>query len=230
MATESLLQQRLGYQFNHGDLLQQALTHRSFSGHHNERMEFLGDSLVNMIAAKLLYAKFPKASEGLLTSMRAKLVCRESLAEIARSMELSDHMQVGTSLRDGAYRFDSILSDTLEALIGAIYLDSGHSGCETVLEPYFIAMLENIDELEVRDAKSRLQEWLQGRGLPVPEYQVMSITGPAHQREFQVNCHLAAHKKIPDYPEQGVMGTGKSRRMAEQQAAKRALEQLQVNH
>ena len=221
------LQQDLQYEFKQINILEQALTHRSFSRIHNERMEFLGDGLVNFVVASMLYQRYSDSKEGELTSMRAKLVCRETLAELAREFSLGNYVRLGSSLLQGGNRYDSILCDLFEAVMGAIYLDSDFNTVAVVLKSIFYSRVDKIaQEGNVRDAKSRLQEWLQGRAMDAPEYKLVETTGPAHERYFSVSCQLNNHSKLSNFPKSGVLGTGKSRRLAEQQAAQQALELL----
>ena len=213
----------IGYVFNSRDLLKQALTHRSHGAAHNERLEFLGDSILNCIIAQALYERFLDVREGDLSRLRANLVRQETLAEIAQGLGLGEQLRLGEGeLKSGGFRRPSILADGLEALFGAVFIDGGFERArETVLrlfEPY----LSNLDpQHSGKDAKTTLQEFLQGRRLALPQYQLRAARGEAHAQEFEVECHI---------PELGITttGHGPSRRAAEQEAARRAFEQTGV--
>ena len=212
---------RIGHHFADPTLRQRALTHRSASGRNNERLEFLGDGLVNLIVAEALYHRFPQADEGWLTRARAQLVREESLAGIARELALGDLLELGPGeLKSGGFRRDSILADALEAVVGAIHLDAGFEACRRTalgwFEPCFATLAQNGTE---KDAKTRLQEWLQARGLPLPEYTLLATRGDEHDRMFDVACRLAD-------PAMETTGDGRSRRQAEQRAARAILERL----
>lgn len=219
------LSQRIGYQFHNQSLLEEALTHCSVGAANNERLEFLGDSIVNFLIAEYLFKQFPEASEGRLTRLRAKLVRGKTLAVLAKEFDLGSFLHMGPGeLKSGGYRRESILADALEALIGAIYLDSGLDICrERVLEWYGDRLVTLNPTLDEKDAKTRLQELLQGKGLPLPQYEVVGITGQTHDQHFTVVCRLKN-------PVCESVGEGSSRRLAEQQAAERVLQTLiQVN-
>ena len=209
-----------GYVFQSREILKQALTHRSFGTAHNERLEFLGDSILNCIIAQALYERFLNVREGDLSRLRANLVRQETLAEIAQGLGLGEQLRLGEGeLKSGGFRRPSILADGLEALFGAVFLDGGFDKArETVLrlfEPY----LSNLDpQHSGKDAKTTLQEFLQGRRLALPQYLLRATRGEAHAQEFEVECLI---------PELGItaIGRGTSRRSAEQEAAKRAFEQ-----
>ncbi len=212
---------RIGHRFADPALRQRALTHRSASGRNNERLEFLGDGLVNLIVAEALYQRFPQADEGWLTRARAQLVREESLAGIARELALGDLLELGPGeLKSGGFRRDSILADALEALVGAIHLDAGFDTCRRIalgwFEPSFATLAQTGTE---KDAKTRLQEWLQARGLPLPQYALLDTRGDEHDRIFDVACRLAD-------PSMEATGDGSSRRQAEQRAARAILERL----
>jgi ribonuclease III len=221
MSLDSLTTKGLGYQFKTSALLTQALTHRSFSGINNERLEFLGDSVLNFIIAHQLYLRFPKLPEGDLSRLRAQLVKESTLAEIAFSLNLGDALKLGEGeLKSAGWRRPSILADALEALIGAVYSDAGFADTETVVLKLYAEKLENIDpKLIDKDAKSQLQEYLQGRKIDLPDYNVLSIEGEAHAQTFKMECAI---KKLNITS----VGEGTSRRVAEQQAAQLALEKL----
>ncbi len=217
-----LLVRRLGYEFRDFALAEQALTHRSFGNTHNERLEFLGDSLLNFLIAEALYQRFPTVREGDLSRMRASLVKGETLAEIAREFELGDWLNLGPGeLKSGGHRRDSILADAVEALIGAIYLDGGIEACRERVLVWFEQRLGAVSPGEVnKDAKTRLQELLQARQRPLPVYHLVDTRGEAHSQQFAVECELVSlGLRFP--------GLGSSRRSAEQSAAQAAIEHLQ---
>lgn len=217
----SRLQLNLGYRFKDIDLLRRALSHRSSGADHNERLEFLGDSLVNMAIAELLFHEFSNAPEGDLSAMRALLVCQDSLASTARVIKLGDYLLLGTGTsKTGGHRLDSILADTYEALIGALYLDSDWGQVTRTVREHFSTKLNEVSDLGAsRDAKSRLQEWLQASKYPLPNYQVIEVEGPGHAQNFQVRCDVE--------PLSGqYIGKGSSRRKAEQNAAEEVLKAI----
>ncbi|MGH8288657.1 MAG: ribonuclease III [Steroidobacteraceae bacterium] len=208
----------LGYQPRDPALFRAAMTHRSVPGPNNERLEFLGDAVLNLIVAHHLYAAFPDASEGDLSRLRARVVSGEPLAEVAASLKLGEALQLGPGeLKTGGFRRQSILADAFEAVCGALYLDGGLAAAEGVIERLFeprIAALPAPHEL--KDAKTRLQEYLQSRGLTPPSYKVDRVEGQAHAQTFQVLCDVIALQL-------SAHGRGSSRRRAEQQAAERIL-------
>ncbi|NGY04446.1 ribonuclease III [Solimonas terrae] len=219
------LECRLGYVFHDAGLLEQALTHRS-SGHvNNERLEFLGDALVNFVIADALYRLRAKAEEGPLSRLRASLVREETLAGLARELELSDALTLGESeLKSGGYRRDSILADAFEAVLGAVYLDGGFEPARTVCERLFVTLLADLPDADsLKDAKTRLQEWLQAQGRPLPRYEVIEESGPPHKRQFRVRASLADADATTE-------AQGSSRRGAEQDAASQLLMSLQSRH
>jgi ribonuclease-3 len=218
-----LLQKRLGHTFRNAELLQQALTHRSHSSVHNERLEFLGDSVLNCVVASLLFDKFTKIDEGDLSRLRANLVKQQSLYEIAQRLELSQCLRLGEGeLKSGGFRRPSILADTLEALFGAIFLDAGFDTARDVIRAMYVPILQTVDPKTLgKDAKTLLQEYLQGKKIPLPQYNVVATHGAAHNQEFEVEC------LVPKLDIQ-VFGTGGSRRAGEQAAAKLALEAVQA--
>ncbi len=215
-----LLQKRLGYRFIDAALLQQALTHRSSGKNNNERLEFLGDAILGAVIAAELYQRFPAASEGRLSRLRASLVRRESLAEIARELQLGEYLQLGTGeRRSGGHCRGSILSDSFEALLGAIYLDNGYEACRNCILEQFAGKFDALDEITVlKDPKTRLQEHLQAQGRPLPEYLVLEVSGEAHAQRFRISCAVQGASPCA--------GTGNSRRNAEQEAAGKMLLQL----
>jgi ribonuclease-3 len=213
--------QKLGYIFSRPELLRQALTHRSHSLPHNERLEFLGDSVLNCAVAALIFRHFPNLTEGSLSRVRANLVNQQSLAELAQSLELGKLISFGEGeLKSGGDRRPSILADALEAVLGAIYLDGGFAQAEKVITALFAPSLQDWDaQTQGKDPKTLLQEYLQSRKLALPLYSVTATSGEAHQQQFKVEC------MIPK-PAVRTVGEGPSRRSAEQEAAKRAYEQL----
>lgn len=217
-----ILSDRLGYRFHDQSRLELALTHRSFGGANNERLEFLGDSIVNFVVGEALYERFPNAREGQLSRLRARLVKGETLAKLARELELGSYLRLGSGeMKSGGHRRDSILADATEAVIGAIYLDSDMETTRRCTLSWYAERLEamSLDDTQ-KDPKTRLQEFLQSRQIALPRYEVLNVEGEAHAQHFTVSCYvepLAA-------PTQGV---GTSRRYAEQQAAERALELIE---
>lgn len=214
-----LLQKRLGHQFCNPALLQQALTHRSHSVLHNERLEFLGDSILNCVIASLLFDSFSDIDEGDLSRVRANLVKQQSLYEIAQQIELSQFLRLGEGeLKSGGFRRPSILADALEALFGAIFLDSGFDAAKEVIRALYAPVMVAIDPTTLgKDAKTLLQEFLQSKKIALPQYNVVATHGAAHNQEFEIAC------LVPKLDIQ-VFGTGGSRRAGEQAAAKLALE------
>ena len=211
----------VGHRFTDPGLLRQALRHRSAGAPHNERMEFLGDALVNLIVAEALHSRWPKADEGQLTRARASLVRESTLAAIARQLDIGGQLELGPGeLKSGGHRRDSILADALEAVVAAIHLDAGFEACRERVLPWFAPL---IDELPIgkveKDAKTRLQEWLQARQAARPDYFLIEAVGEEHARVFRVGC------RIPDPPLEAE-GQGRSLRSAEQAAAAGILDQL----
>lgn len=209
--------------FSNAALLQQALTHRSHSSLHNERLEFLGDSILNCVVASLLFDRYSKIDEGDLSRLRANLVKQQTLYEIAQRLELSQFLRLGEGeLKSGGFRRPSILADTLEALFGAIFLDGGFDAARKVIASLYNPILDNVDPKTLgKDAKTLLQEYLQGKKIALPQYNVVATHGAAHNQQFEVEC------LVPKLDIQ-VFGTGGSRRAGEQAAAKRALEAVQA--
>ena len=218
----TLLRDRIGHDFADPSLLAQALTHRSAGTPHNERLEFLGDGVVNLIAAEALYQRWPRADEGVLTRARAELVREASLATIARRLELGERLTLGPGeLKSGGFRRDSILADALEAVVAAIYLDAGYEACRGVVLPWFEQALDALPAgRPEKDAKTRLQEWLQARQRPLPAYEMVSESGEDHAKVFLCRCTLSE-------PPASAEGEGTSRRLAEQAAAAAVLERLE---
>jgi ribonuclease III len=217
------LEERLGYRFTQPTLLEQAVTHRSHGAVHNERLEFLGDAVLNCTIAHLLYQKYARLNEGDLSRLRANLVKQQSLAEIAQQLGLADFMRLGEGeMKSGGFRRPSILADTMEAAFGAVFVDGGFEAARDVIGRLFDPVLKSVDPKTLgKDSKTLLQEYLQGKRLPLPVYAVVETRGAAHNQEFEVECG------IPKL-EISVRGTGRSRRAAEQSAAKLALESAQA--
>ena len=217
------LQQSLGYRFADASLLRQALTHRSYGQPHNERLEFLGDSVLNCTVASLLYDRFNQLDEGDLSRLRSNLVKQQTLYEIAQRLGLSEHLLLGEGeLKSGGFRRPSILADAVEGVVGAVFLDSGFDAARKWIASLYEPILRDVDPLTLgKDAKTLLQEWLQGKKLPLPVYTVVATHGAAHSQMFEVEC------SIPKLQIQ-VLGSGASRRSAEQGAARQALEAAQA--
>ena len=215
------LYKRLGYTFADEAKIVEALTHRSASKQHNERLEFLGDAILGMVIAKALYQRFPQQPEGKLTRMRSSLVKGDTLAEVAREFELGELLLLGPGeLKSGGFRRDSILADAVESIIGAIYLEAGMTTCESLILDWFACRLKALNpEAVSKDDKTRLQEYLQSNKHPLPLYEVTEIKGKSHDQTFYVECNVEGLKKA-------VVGSGNSRRRAEQKAAKQAFEKL----
>ncbi len=216
------LQSALDYRFVDERWLKRALTHRSAAHDNNERLEFLGDALLNLVVADLVFHEYSKLPEGDLSRLRAALVRESSLAAIARSLSIGEHLELGAGeLRSGGFRRDSILADTLEALIGAVYLDGGFDAGRALCLRMMKAPLAELPEpAKLKDAKTQLQEFLQARSRPLPEYEVLTEEGPAHRRHFAVSCKL-----VDDV--QTTVGEGSSRKLAEQRAAQQLLDLLE---
>lgn len=211
----------LGYAFRQPELLRRALTHRSYATENNERLEFIGDGVLNCAIANALYRQFPHATEGELTRLRANLVNRDTLQKLARKLDLGNAIRLGEGeLKSGGGERPSILADAMEAVFGAVFLDGGFDAACAAIQRVYADELAVVDPIaQSKDPKTRLQEYLQGRRLPVPEYAIVEIAGEAHLQTFEVVCRI---------PTLGVAaaGTGASRRAAEQAAAARAYEQL----
>jgi ribonuclease III len=224
MSLDSLINKGLGYQFNQSALLTQALTHRSFAANNNERLEFLGDSVLNFVIAHQLFNRFNKLPEGDLSRLRAALVKESTLAEIASSLNIGESLKLGEGeLKSEGWKRPSILADALEAIVGAVYLDGGFAAAEALVIKLFAEKLANIDPKIIdKDAKSQLQEYLQGKKIDLPDYNVVSIEGEAHAQTFKIACVITKLNV-------SAVGEGTSRRIAEQQAAQLALEQLAIN-
>ncbi len=217
------LESRVAYTFNNAALLDQSVTHRSFGDRNNERLEFLGDSILNYVIASALFSQFPDAKEGDLSRLRAKLVKQQTLAEIARELELGGFLTMGSGeLKSGGFDRDSILSDAVEAIIGAVFLDGGISEATDCILALYRERLAALTSANIeKDAKSRLQEYLQGIGQPVPEYILVGTTGKSPNQSFKMECRSLSFSGT-------ISATGTSRRRAEQKAAKLALKHLEV--
>ncbi|GBH24921.1 ribonuclease III [Burkholderia vietnamiensis] len=217
----SQLESRLRYEFRNAELLRQALTHRSHSATHNERLEFLGDSVLNCAVAALLFQRFGKLDEGDLSRVRANLVKQQSLYEIAQALNISDGLRLGEGeVRSGGFRRPSILADAFEAIIGAVFLDGGFEAAQGVIKRLYVPILDHIDPRTLgKDAKTLLQEYLQGHKIALPTYTVVATHGAAHNQQFEVEC------TVPKLDVK-VSGSGASRRAAEQAAAKKALDEV----
>lgn len=217
------LSERLDYRFRQKDLLDQALTHPSSGKRHYERLEFLGDSVLSLIVTEFLYHKFPEIREGQLSRIRASLVNGESLSRIARDLDLGRHIRLGPGeMKAGVCRRESILADATEAVIGAVYLDAGLEPCRELVLRMFRSRLESPDlGRPPKDFKTRLQEYLMARSQSLPEYQLVDERGPAHAREFRVECRVTGLEQV-------TVGEARSRRLAEQNAARDALQALEL--
>jgi ribonuclease III len=215
---------QLGYQFVQPQLLQRALTHRSYSAAHNERLEFLGDSVLNCTIAKYLYDTYPDLPEGDLSRLRSNLVNQQTLATLAQQLNLGEQLLLGEGERKSAgHRRPSILADGLEALFGAVLLDSDFAAAEKVVLGLYVPFIKRTDLKTLgKDAKTLLQEHLQSRKLPLPQYNVIEIQGEAHAQTFVVSCEIAQLGLT-------TQGEGASRRIAEQIAAERAYQQIKEN-
>ena len=207
------------YKFNDPELLSLALSHRSVGQVNNERLEFLGDAILDFVVSARLFETRTDNDEGQLSRLRARVVRGDTLAELATGLKLGDYVKLGEGeLKSGGFKRSSILADTLEAIFGAIYLDGGMQPCEQVIQHICNPVIERLPHAsELKDPKTRLQEWLQGRGLPLPEYQLVNESGPPHKKHFEVRCV----EKNADFE---VSGRGGSRQKAEQAAAQAALD------
>jgi len=219
----SKLTAALGHAFADRALLQTALTHRSFGLPHNERLEFIGDGVLNCVIAIALFRRYPDLAEGDLSRLRANLVRQEALHRIAVSLKLGSFLRLGEGeLKSGGNQRPSILADTVEALIGAVYLDGGFEAAQSVIGRLYLPLFDELIPGQVeKDAKTRLQEWLQGRKKALPRYQVIDASGAAHEQRFEVACEI-------ENPALRTTGQGSSRRLAEQAAADNALKALEA--
>jgi ribonuclease-3 len=214
------LYKKIGYEFSDESLLEQAMTHRSHKGQHNERLEFLGDSILSYVIADALYKKFPKAREGDLSRMRSTLVRGQTLAEFGVEFNLGDYLRLGPGeLKSGGFRRESTLADAVEAIIGAVFLDSDIDSCTKLILTWYESRLAAISPgHNQKDPKTLLQEFLQARKLPLPHYTVIDTKGQAHNQTFTVECEVEGMESI--------ISVGSSRRKAEQKAAEQALKIL----
>lgn len=222
LAALEALTRRLAYTFKNPALLDEALTHRSVGAHNNERLEFLGDSVLNFVIADELFRMFSKINEGDLSRLRASLVNRDSLADIARELDLGACLKLGSGeLKSGGFRRASIIADAVESVLGAVYCDGGFVACRQLVLHLFKHKLATIPDIDsLKDAKTRLQELLQSRRYERPEYNVVDVSGKAHAQSFKVECRM-------QNPVCVTVGEGRSRRKAEQLAAEAALEIIQ---
>lgn len=215
------LQRQLGHVFTNPDLLQQALTHRSFGFPNNERLEFLGDSVLNCVTSIALFERFADLREGELSRVRASLVRQEALHRLALELQLGECLRLGEGeLRSGGFRRPSILADALEAVFAAVFLDAGFPAAKSVIDRLYVPLIAEVNPaLPSKDPKTALQEWLQGRKIALPTYTMVQVLGEAHAQEFEVAC------EVPKLALRTV-GRGSSRRAAEQQSAEFALAKL----
>lgn len=215
------LQKAIGHRFSRLELLQQAVTHRSFGSPHNERLEFLGDSIVNCVTAIALFERFGELREGDMSRLRANLVRQEALHRLAEGLKLGEYLRLGEGeMKSGGHRRPSILADALEAIFAAVFLDAGFEAAKAVIDQLYASSIASLDPARaLKDPKTALQEWLQGRRMPLPKYSLADARGEAHQQEFEVECEIAGLGLK-------TRGIGVSRRAAEQQSAQRALELL----
>lgn len=219
---ETWLSKALDYRFKDARLFEQALTHRSATGDNNERLEFLGDAILDLVVSEAIFRARPEAHEGDLSRLRASLVNDASLAALASDLQLGGHLILGSGERkSGGHRRESILADAIEAIFGAVYLDAGFDAAREIIERAFGARLEDFPPVEeLRDPKTRLQEWLQARGRGLPKYELIAVTGEAHRQRFEVCC-------IVDDDAATTRGKGATRRAAEQTSAQRMLTRLE---
>ena len=215
------LHKAIGHRFSRLELLQQAVTHRSFGSPHNERLEFLGDSIVNCVTAIALFERFGELREGDMSRLRANLVRQEALHRLAEGLKLGEYLRLGEGeMKSGGHRRPSILADALEAIFAAVFLDAGFEAAKAVIDQLYASSIASLDPARaLKDPKTALQEWLQGRRMPLPKYSLADARGEAHQQEFEVECEITGLGLK-------TRGIGVSRRAAEQQSAQRALELL----
>jgi len=218
---ESWLEKTLQYRFQDASLLQQALTHRSASNRNNERLEFLGDAVLDFVVSEVLYEVRPEASEGDLSKLRASLVKDESLAELALQLGLGEHLILGTGERKtGGHRRESILADALEAIFGAVFLDNGFQAAKELINRVYEERYRDLPNVgDLRDPKTRLQEWLQARKMALPDYELANVSGQDHKRRFSVTCTVIEESAVTN-------GESTTRRKAEQKAARKMIELL----
>lgn len=223
MIVLSTLPAALGHAFADPTLLQTALTHRSFGNPNNERLEFIGDGVLNCVIAVALFRRHPDLAEGELSRLRANLVCQDALHRLAVTLSIGKYLRLGEGeLKSGGAERPSILADAVEALIGAVYLDGGFEAAQTVIARLYLPFFDELMQGQPnKDAKTRLQEWLQGRKRPLPRYLVIEASGAAHEQRFEVACEI-------ENPAMRTIGQGSSRRLAEQAAADSALKALKA--
>lgn len=211
----------IAYEFKDRALLELAFTHRSAAKQHNERLEFLGDAVLGMVIAEILYEKFPTQPEGKLTRMRSSLVKGETLAKIAQEHDLGKLIKLGSGeMKSGGNRRASTLADVVESILGAIYLEAGLEVVRLTIDKLWRARIDKLDpNIQIKDNKTQLQEYLQSRQLPLPEYEVIEIKGKDHNQTFRVSCKTQVFTDA-------LIGEGKSRRFAEQDAAQQTLEKI----
>jgi len=215
------LQTTLAYQFKNTQLLKQALTHRRFGADNNERLEFLGDALLDLSVGESLFNQHPGADEGNLSRLRSSIVNKSALAGIGREWNLGEHMLLGAGeLKSGGRSRDSILADTVEAVVAAVYLDGGLAACRKLVDVWTLEFVRNPEARQTKDAKTRLQEKMQASGHGLPDYQVLAIEGEAHAQSFLVECRVEGLERVH-------RGRGRSKRAAEQQAALETLKSLE---
>ena len=218
------LQTTLAYQFKNTQLLKLALTHRSFCADNNERLEFLGDALLDLIVGESLFNHHPAADEGALSRMRSSIVNKSALADIGRELNLGEHILLGSGeLKSGGNSRDSILADTVEALVAAVYLDGGLAACQKLVDAWTREFVRNPETRQIKDAKTRLQEKMQASGNGLPNYHVLAIEGDAHAQRFLVECRVEGLERVHQ-------GRGSSKRAAEQQAASETLKSLESGY
>jgi ribonuclease-3 len=218
---ESWLEKTLNYRFHNVGLFQQALTHRSATNRNNERLEFLGDAVLDFVVSGAVYQTHTEAAEGDLSKLRALLVRDATLAEIAADIGLGEHLILGGGeQKTGGHRRESILADALEAIFGAVFLDSGYEAAKQIIDRVYAQRYRDLPDIkELRDPKTRLQEWLQGRKLAIPSYELVEVTGEDHKQRFTVTCNVVGESAV-------TRGESTTRRKAEQKAARKMLEIL----
>lgn len=218
---ESWLEKTLRYRFQNAELFRQALTHRSATNRNNERLEFLGDAVLDFVVSEAVYRARPEASEGDLSKLRASLVKDDTLAEIALEFDLGEHLILGSGERKtGGHRRESILADALEAIFAAVFLDSGFDAAKTVIDGVYETRYRDLPDVgDLRDPKTRLQEWLQARKMSLPEYELVEISGQDHKQRFAVTCTIVETSVVTN-------GASTTRRKAEQKAARKMIDRL----
>ena len=218
---ESWLKKALQYQFTDEKLFEQAITHRSASSRNNERLEFLGDAVLDFVISEIVFRARPESAEGDLSKLRASLVKDASLAELALELGLGEHLILGSGERKtGGHRRESILADALEAIFGAVYLDAGFDAAKSVIETVYAERLQALPDVrDLRDSKTRLQEWLQARKMALPDYTLVKVTGKDHMRHFEISCSVEGQSTA-------TIGQSTTRRKAEQEAASAMLERI----